>query len=59
MLMTELSVGYGVLTVGCCRPWRSLLFMIVAVVGTVGDRPCFIFFFVMIVFVVCDHPRIL
>ena len=27
-------------TVGCCRSWESLLFLLVAVVGTVGDRPC-------------------
>ena len=38
-------------TVGCCRPRRSLLFLLVAVIGTVGDRP-------LQVFIICfDRDR--
>ena len=48
-------------TVGCCRPWPSLLFLLVAIVGTVCGRPCLLLAFfggVVIVFVVCGHPFI-
>ena len=47
--------------VGCCRPWQSLSFLLVAVVWTVGDRPCWLlsFLLVMISCVACGHSCIL
>ena len=45
--------------VGCC-PWH-LSFLLVAVVYTVGDRPCWLLSFLLVVIgcVACGHPCIL
>ena len=47
--------------VDCWCPWQSLSFLLVAVVGTVDDHPCWLlsFLFIMVGFVVCVHPWIL
>ena len=47
--------------VGCCCPWQSLSFLLVTIVGTVGDHPCWLFSFLLVVidFVACEHPWIL
>ena len=52
----------GVLgTVGCCCPWQSLSFLLVAVVCTVGDCICWLLSFLLVVIgcVACGHPCVL
>ena len=34
---------------GWCCPWQSLSFLLVAVVGSVGDRPCWLLSFLLVV----------
>ena len=61
MVMTEVSVQYVILLVVVILNCRSLLFLIIAVVAAVGDRPCqfLSFLLVVIVFVPFGHLWIL